>query len=63
MKVTVGLTLHPLSLFTVKSPINFLICYPHKIKIAKTMIMKSCILTKIWVLNVNLGSEISYDAS
>ena len=37
-----GGTSHPSSLFTVISVINFQICYPHKIKIANTKIMKFC---------------------
>ena len=45
------------SLSTVKSLINSPICYAHKIEIVNAKI------TKIWVMNVNLGSEISYDAS
>ena len=63
MKIVRGVTLHPQSLFTVKSLINFQICYPYKIKFAKTKIMKICFETKIRVLNLNMGSEISYDAS
>ena len=63
MKIVRGVTLHPHSLSTVKSLINFQICYPHKIKIADTKIIKICNQTKIKVLNVNLGSEISYDVS
>ena len=50
----------PQLLFKVKSLIEFQICYPQKIK--NTMIMKICNENKILMLNVNLGSEISYDA-
>ena len=57
-----GVTLHPQSLFMVKYLINSQICYPHKIRIAITKVMKICKCTRIRVLNVNLGSEISYDA-
>ena len=63
MKIVWGVTLHPQSLFTVKSLINFQICYPHRIKIANRKIMKICSQTKIRVLNVNKGLEISSDAS
>ena len=61
VKVVRGLNLHPWSLFTVESLINFQVFYAHKIEIAK--ITKICSLTKIWVLNVNLGSEMSFDTS
>ena len=44
-------------------PYKFLICYPHKIKIATTKIMKLCNKTEIRVLNVDLGSDISYHVS
>ena len=50
-------------LFTVKSLTNIQLCLPHKIEIASPKIMRVCIWTEIWVLNVNLGFEISYDAS
>ena len=63
MKITQGVTLHPQSLFMVKSFINIQIHYPHRIKISNTKIMKISSETKIWVLNVNLGPEIPYDAS
>ena len=63
MKIARGVTLHPQSLFTVKLLIIFQTFYPHKIKIANDKIMKICIPATIKVLNVNLGSEISYDAS
>ena len=53
----------PQSLFTVKSRTDFQICYPHRIKIGNTKVIKICSSTKIRALNVNLGSEISYDAS
>ena len=56
-------TSYPHSLFTVKSLINFQICYHQTIKITNIKIMKICRKTKIRVLNVNLESEISYDAS
>ena len=58
MKIVWGVTLHPQSLLTVKSLINFQIFYPCKIKIANTETMKICYKTKIWVQNVNLKSEI-----
>ena len=48
---------------TVKSHINFQICYSHKIRFANTKIMKICNKTRIRVLNVNMGSEISYDTT
>ena len=60
MKIVWGVTLCHQSLFKVKSLINFQIFYPHKIEITKTTLMKICSETKIRVLNVNLGSEISY---
>ena len=63
MKIFGGVTLHPQSLFTVKSLINFQICFPRKIKFANTKIMKICKKTKIRVLNVSIGSEMAYDAS
>ena len=63
MKIVWGVTLHPQSLFTVKSFINFQLCYPYKIKFANTKIMKICMLTKIRVMNLNMGPEISYEAS
>ena len=59
MKIVQGVTLHPQSLFTVKSVINFQICYLRKIEMAITEMVKNCNSTKIGVLNVNLGSEIS----
>ena len=62
MKIVRGVTLHPQSLFAVKSLINFRSNYPHKIKIGNTKITKVCSQTKIWVLSVNLGSDIAYDA-
>ena len=64
VKIVRGVTLHPQSLFTVKSLLKkFQIFYPQKIKIANTKIMKICNKTKIRVLDMNLGSEISYDTS
>ena len=63
MKIVWGVTLHPQSLFTVKSFINFQLCYPYKIKFANTKIMKICMLTQIRVLNLNMGPEISDEAS
>ena len=39
------------------------VSYPHKIKVANAKIMRICNLTKIWVLNVNLRSEMSCDTS
>ena len=63
MKIVGGGTLHLKSLFTVKSLLNFQMYHPHEIKIAKSKITKICSETKIWVLKVNLGSEISYDTS
>ena len=42
VKIVRGETLHPQSFFTVKSLINFQICYPHEIKMANTKIMKIC---------------------
>ena len=57
-----GVTLHPWSLFTVKSTKDFQIFYPHKIEIAYTK-MKLCNQIKIRVLNASMGSEISYDAN
>ena len=57
-----GVILHPQSLFTVKPLKIFQICYPHKIKIANTKIMKICNQTKIRVLKVNLRSESPYKA-
>ena len=57
MKIDRGVTLYPQSLFTVKSLINFQICYPHRVKIANTTILKICSgETKIRVQNANLGS-------
>ena len=61
VKIVLCVTLHPQS--SVKSLINFLTCYPPKIKFANNEIMKICNYTKTRVLNVNLVSEISYDAS
>ena len=58
VKIARGVTLHPHSLLTVKSLINFQICYPHKITFANGEIMKICSETIIEVLNVNMGSEI-----
>ena len=63
MKIVRGVTLHPQSLFTVKSLLNLQISYPHEIKFANTKIMEICNKTKIRVLNVNMRSEFSYDAS
>ena len=57
MKIVRGVTLHPQSLFTLKSLKNFQIGFRHKIKMANTKIVKLCNLTKIWVQNVNLRSE------
>ena len=37
-----GVTLHPESLFMVKSLLNSQICYAHKIIFANTKIMKIC---------------------
>ena len=55
-----GVSLHPpRSIFTVKSLMN----NSHKVRITNTKIMKICIEAKIWVMNVNLRSEISYDPS
>ena len=56
-------TLHRWSFFSVKSLVNFQICLPHIFEIANTEITNIRNWTKSWVLNVNLGSEISYDAS
>ena len=42
VKIVWGVTLHPQSLFTVKSFINFQTFCPHKIKTANTKIMKIC---------------------
>ena len=63
VQIVRGVTLHPQLFFTVKSLINFQICYANEIKTANHKIMKICNKTRIRVLNVNLGSEISYDAS
>ena len=43
-------------------PYNFLLCHPRKIKIPSNKIVNICNQTKIRVLNVNIVSEISYDA-
>ena len=42
VKIVRGETLHPQSLFTVKSFINFQIFYPHRIEFVSTKIMKIC---------------------
>ena len=55
--------LHSQSLSTIKSLVNFQISYFHEIKIASIEIMKICRKTKIRVLNMILGSEISHDVS
>ena len=47
----------------INSPINLQFFCPHKIKFINTYIMKNCNYTKIGALNVNLESEISYDAN
>ena len=44
-------------------PYKFSNLYPREIKIGNTKLMKMCNWTKIRVLNLNLGSEISYDTS
>ena len=63
MKIVRGVTLDPQSLFTVKALINFQISYPHIIKLVNTKVMKISYKTKIRtvLLNVKMGSEISYD--
>ena len=63
VKIAQGVTLHPLSLFMVKSLINCEMLYPHKTEITNTKVTKICSWSKIWVLNVNLGSNILYDTS
>ena len=50
------------SIFTVKYLIRFQRCYRHRTKIANTKIVKICSEAKMLVLNVNLRSEISYEA-
>ena len=57
MKIDRGVTLHPHLLFTVKSLINFQICYLRKTKIANTKIMKICSQTKVRLLNANIESQ------
>ena len=46
MKVIWDVTLHSQSLFTVKSLINFQICFGHRIKIADTKIGKFAVGVK-----------------
>ena len=66
VKLVRGVSIHHQSLFSlfpVKSLISFQICYPLKIKFANTKIVEIFSQTKVRVLNINLGSEISNDAS
>ena len=58
MKIIRGVTL-----FKVKTLIDFQIYYPCENKIANTKITKIYSLTKIRVSNVNIGSEISHYAN
>ena len=44
-------------------PSKFQICYHHRIEFANIKIVKICSQTKIRILNMNMGSEISYDVS
>ena len=56
-----GCKVTPRTIFTVKSFVNLLIDYCHKVKIANLRYVKTCSLTKLWVLNPNLRPEVSYD--
>ena len=61
MKIVLGETLHPESFFTVKSLIDFQTLNLHKVNTMAGSNMKICGQTKVWVLNLNLASKISYD--
>ena len=61
MKIVRGETLHPESFFTVKSLIDFRTLNRHKINTMAASNMKTCRQTKVWLLNPNLASNISYD--
>ena len=56
-----GETLHPESFFTVKSLIDFQTLHRLKINTMTASNTKTRCKTRVWVLNLNLVSKISYD--
>ena len=61
MKIVRGETLHPESFFTVKSLIDFQTLNRLKIFTMTASNMKTCGQTKVWILNLNWASKISFD--
>ena len=61
MKIVRGETLHAESFFTVISLIDFETLNRPKINTMTASNTKTCVQTKVWILNLNLASKISND--